>query len=331
MNVYRLEKCIHNWRPHYGGLECVKCKEYTYKPDDPVLLRKEEFKEALIKAENKGGRRAVVKLMIKEMIESGNYNLQSYVVFDKADQWQSASLGAPCLAGLHSLPNKLGNTKNFVVMWDWCFGEPKKRAPHCEFRGKKWAETWFDFLANESVYAPAFITKTWKEASSNGIFYDLTQKARMVMSAACAVRYIYEDECVPKSWYKFVSKKKLDKNVALAFAHYYYLRDDGKQVGIADTLMGHCMIDTDGTSAGQLKGLVTHKIDNNVNRRAMNDGWEWRGLNTLFGADKGESYEHQGGEIMDTGKRDAFNCPIMRKSPATYTTILAKFKEDLGL
>jgi hypothetical protein len=78
-----------------------------------------------------------------------------------------------------------------------------------------------DWFVNESLFAPAFVTKNWREAS---MVLNMDMTVNRIVSTQVALRNMYECQGKLDSW-KFFVDKGYHKNVALLLSQLFMLTD----------------------------------------------------------------------------------------------------------
>tara|TARA_R110000751_G_scaffold124294_1_gene225439 strand:- start:16683 stop:17519 length:837 start_codon:yes stop_codon:yes gene_type:complete len=89
-------------------------------------------------------------------------------------------------------------------------------------------ETYLTWLVNDSTFADAFITKDIEEIMDEGMFMNVHFPPQYVVSAAIAVRYLYEYKSIVSVWDKL--KGIINPMAAFYLAHYVILYGKGEYV-----------------------------------------------------------------------------------------------------
>jgi hypothetical protein len=320
----RPDVCKHCWRNRYHGLNHYGVR---------IKTEGEKLARALTNAERKGGIPAVGRYIINRVERRDVSALQHWFLYNEEHQrWLGGYYDSPCLAAV-SRQSRLfvDHPKRFRGlradrMWDWCWGVPNNGEMQKEMNTPQ-ANAWAYWLANESVWAPVFITKDPQEMFAHGTVYDLNQPARLVCQGASGMRYVREFRALPLRWAKFV-EAGVDKDLACVMMHYYDFNQDGTLFGIPHTSnhsMWHC------TRIGR------KQLSNLLNRRIWQMGAAT--YSKLFGsvyptADMwGPSpiseykYPVPGHRVRDGV--DCFGGPIYKQVNNDLAEVIEKLKEDL--
>ena len=258
--------CIHSFSEH--GI-CFNCDKLESNDDWPGY-------EGVMEAEKRGGCLAVEALVRKHMTGEARNNL---IIYNKKMEWQWLEVDANCLLGLEEASYEM--TVDFV--WDWPFLKRNDYnyagTPMTKFTPT--AHKWLRWLANDSLYAPAFVTKRPHDMLVNGVLYNAhAVPCRVLISAMAGVRYIGESPHIPQMWDQWLAGVGTPHE-ALYLAHVTEFNTKGKVMTCPNS-NGHSMWDVTDTLFGKYEftKLVKGKF---IRTPTINTAHSWPDLCRQFG------------------------------------------------
>lgn len=277
--MYYRTECEHEMKEDaYHGSYCAKCKLRSYQIGKDANL--------LTAAEKKYGPFGARKAMFKLIEDTGGLN--HFMLMDKDGKWLAYALGAACYYQLmqHHGADKTRMIEQAEFIWDWPFrgsqlAQKKSTWKRCG-GAKGWASQYYNWMANKSPFADAFVVKDWKQAFTDGILYKTDFEAHALMAVMSGVRYIGEFPRIPKAWAE--AKKHTDNGMmALLAAHHLHVGEDG----LAHTethKSNHAMwndtyFDAEQHTKNMLEGRLLKPKDSGTMRKK----WAWNNCIQIFG------------------------------------------------
>ena len=259
-------QCVHNFSP--WGV-CFDCN--TTESDEPGLNYGE-----VMKAEEKGGARAIEALIFKRMTCEARNNL---IVYNKKMEWQWLEVDATCLLGLEDA--SYAGVIDYI--WDWPFLLRPNMTDFATFMTEltPTAKMWLRWLANDSLYAPAFVTKRFHDMFKRGVLYNAWGvPCRVLISAMCGVRYVGEVPHIPEMWRKWLPYVGTPHE-ALYLAHCTEFNEDGQVMTFLNSY-NHSMWDVTSSLFGKYEftKLVKGKF---IRTPTINTAHTWPDLCRQFG------------------------------------------------
>ncbi len=226
--------CVHDWSKWDICFNCDRHKD---------TIGGLEWDMAM-DAEKLGGHRAVEHYVMSLRTGYGRNNL---IIYDENMQWSCIDSNANCVQVLEEAATEV----DFETVWDWPFIYRSDYNADGVLMTKLGpaARKWLRWLANDSLYAPCFITKAPLAMLHKGVLYDSRiMPARVLISAMCGVRYIGENPSIPIIWDRWLPY--VAAHEALYFAHCTEFHAGGN-VRSAPNPMGHSMFDVTDTLFGR--------------------------------------------------------------------------------
>lgn len=217
---------------------CIECNKHE--SDDDWLDW-----AAMMDAEKEGGHRAVEAYLRTTINGEARDNI---VVYDHKMKWQWAENNAMCVLGLEDTSYDV----DFETIWDW----PFLLRNDYNYNGTLMTELtptakkWLRWLATDSLWAPAFITKRAHDMLTKGVLYDCrTVPTRVLITAMAAVRYVGESPYIPELWNRWLPICE-NPHEAVYLAHTSEFNEKG-QVTTRLVNQGHSMFDVTDTLFGR--------------------------------------------------------------------------------
>jgi hypothetical protein len=277
---YRTD-CKHEFINSTWDRRCKKCKLNGYQ----IGTEDEELTAAEKEHGPFGARHAMFKA-----IGNGATGLNHFMILDKDGKWLAYAIGAACYYQLmqHGVM-KEKMQKEGAFIWDWPFGGSGKKTPAFKKTvwkktggSKGWASKFYNWMANESPYAKAFVVKDWVQAFEDGILYDTNFEAHALMSVMSGVRYIGEFPHIAQSF--AVAKDHFENGMmALLAAHYFKIGEDGTAHSETHS-SNHAMWNNSYFNALEhTKNMLEGRLVTPPESGSMKQKWAWYNCIQTFG------------------------------------------------
>jgi len=176
----------------------------------------------------------------------------------------------PCFAGVAQLtPNgrdyysasrKANPIAYFVFVQDYSYRTIKPTIQNLHYLG---------WLMNKSAYAPLFITKKPSDLWKTACILDADATPQKVISAAIAVRYVYEKPTLVKTWVKF--SYYIPKSLAYMLLHLTRWTDGVEEFQWSTNDAGHMALRGPYLRAKHVKNFMEGKLPQIGDK--MSDGY----------------------------------------------------------